>query len=72
MILRPLGYKVFGRWSEWSSCVYRIKVMLSNELFFVCPMIVNFAYMEKSWCARRKCCSTGNNFSEVVDFTLCL
>ena len=71
MLLRPSGCKVLRRRIQLSSWVSRINVMLSNELFSICSMIVNFAWMEKSWCAKRKCCSTGSNLSEAVDFILC-
>ena len=50
----------------------RINVILPNVLFSICSMTVNFACTEKSWCAERKCCSTGSNLSESVDLILCL
>ena len=47
---------------SWDS---RSKVMLSGVFFYLFNDS-EFSVCGKSWCPRRKCCSTGSNFSEAV------
>ena len=63
LLFRPFGDRVLRRNIHLSSCDSKIAVILSETFFSIFSMMVNFASQEKSWFARRKCCSTGSSLS---------
>ena len=63
LLFRPFGDRVLRRNIQLSSCDSKITVISSETFFSIFSMMVNFASLEKSWFARRKCCSTGSSLS---------
>ena len=63
LLFRPFGDRVLRRNIQFSSCDSKIAVISSETFFSIFSIMVNFASLENSWFARRKCCSTGSSLS---------